>query len=493
MSSSSGPTADAPRRSAARGAFVYLAMLVVSIGLFFGIRHVGEEAAAARANDQAATASQAVGSAGTSETAIAKPPKPKKLDIVLHVLVALVAVIVVGNLLGRLCQLIGQPRVIGEILAGIALGPSLLGVVWPEAQAFLLPGPDVDPGKQVFAALQIISQLGVILYMFLVGLELNGARLRHQAHAAVAISHASILLPFTLGAALALWLHADLAPAGVSFTSFALFLGTAMAITAFPVLARILTDRKMEKTPLGVLALGCAATDDVTAWCILAVVVGIAGSDPGQGPVTILWASVYVAAMLLIVRPFAARWLRRFEAAPLTPIATAIVLAAVLASALATEAIGIHAIFGAFLLGAIIPADSRAASEFHAKLHDAATILLLPAFFALTGMRTRIALVEGWENWLICGVVVATATVGKFAGSLFAARAMGMTWRDSGVIGALMNTRGLMELIVLNVGLDLGVISPTLFAMMVVMALATTLMTAPLLRLFMPRETAAVA
>jgi Kef-type K+ transport system membrane component KefB len=409
-----------------------------------------------------------------------------KSDALIHVLVALSAVVVMGQLLSRVFRLVGQPPVIGEVVGGILLGPSFLGQIWPEAAAFVLP-PAVAP------YLAVISQIGVILYMFLVGLELNLAVLRDKAHATVAISHASIIVPFLLGAALALFLYPRLSSRDVSFTSFALFVGVATSITAFPVLARILTDRGVQGTHLGILALGCAATDDVTAWCLLAFVVGIVRAKVGGAFLVLGLTAAYVGFLFLVVRPIAARLVSRFEKAPLSREVIALVFVALLLSALATESIGIHAIFGAFLFGAVLPHDSAIARALKGKLEDLVTVLLLPAFFAFTGMRTRIGLVSGVEQWLVCGLIILVATAGKFGGTLVSARLTGLGWRESTALGLLMNTRGLMELIALNIGLDMKVISPTLFAMMVLMALATTMATAPLLHLLTPRTVPAGA
>jgi Kef-type K+ transport system membrane component KefB len=273
----------------------------------------------------------------------------------------------------------------------------------------------------------------------------------------------------------------------VPFTSFALFMGASMAITAFPVLARILTDRGLDKTDLGGVALGCAAADDVTAWCLLAMVVGVAQADLSNAVRVIAGAIVFIVIMFLAIQPLLRRVTRVWDTQPgaLPPLAVSGTFLAVLLAALTTEVIGIHAVFGAFLLGAVIPHDSRIAREFTAKLKDPVTVLLLPAFFAYTGMRTQINLVSGWESWLWCAAIILVATIGKFGGTLAAARLTGLCWRDAAALGTLMNTRGLMELIVLNIGLDLGVISPTLFAMMVVMALVTTAATAPVLQWLM--------
>ena len=389
------------------------------------------------------------------------------------------AVIVVGRLLAPLFRAVGQPPVIGEVIAGIVLGPSLLGRLSPGAFGYILPA-DVAP------LLGIVAQLGVILYMFLVGLELNPDVVRQRVHSAVTTSLASILLPFALGWVLAVYLYPRFATSDVAFTHFALFVGVAMSITAFPVLARILTDRGMSRTELGVLALSCAAVDDITAWCLLAFIVGVVQATAGGGVVlVILMTLAFIAFMFTVVRPVAVRVARQMEDRDPSHATIAMVVVAVLAAALATEGIGVHAIFGAFLLGTVIPHDSRLARVITERFEDLVTILLLPAFFAFTGMRTQIDLVTGSE-WLVVALIIGVATAGKFGGTLLGARVSGLSWRSAASLGILMNTRGLMELIVLNVGLDLGVISPKLYTMMVLMALATTIATTPVLRLTMP-------
>ena len=394
----------------------------------------------------------------------------------LHVLIALVAVTIVGRLLASALGSIGQPPVIGEILGGIILGPSLLGHVAPELAATILP-------SSVAPFLGVVSQLGVILYMFLVGLELNGGLLRGRAHATIATSHASIITPFVLGSMLALLLYPRLSTSDVSFTSFALFIAVAMSITAFPVLARILADRRMTTTDLGAVALTCAAVDDVTAWCLLAVVVGIVRARAADALMVLLQTGVFVAVIFLVVRPVVVRFVSRSgDHEPTREILT-VALVAPLIAALITEGIGIHAIFGAFLLGAIVPHDSALAQTVIRRIEAPVTILLLPAFFAFTGMRTQIGLISGASAWMLCGLIILVATVGKFGGTLMAGRLTGMSWHQSTALGILMNTRGLMELIVLNAGLDLGVISPKLFAMMVLMALVTTIATTPVLQM----------
>ena len=350
----------------------------------------------------------------------------------------------------------------------------------------LIPNRVDDPGRLVEASLKTIAQLGVVLYMFLVGLELNTAKLGQKARAMIAISHSSIVVPFVLGAALALWLYPRFAPAGVAFTSYALFLGVAMSITAFPVLARVLTDRGLERTDLGLMALSAAAMGDVTAWCLLALVVGIVQSQVSNALWVAVWSIVFVGVIFGVVGPLAKRVANWFERHPHDSVARPGLFVAILLSALATERIGIHAVFGAFLIGVVIPPESRLARELGHQLQAVVTVLLLPAFFAVAGMQTQIGLISGWQSWLTCGAIIVVATVGKYGGTLVAARLAGFDWTTSSALGVLMNTRGLMELIVLNIGLSLGVISPTLFAMMVLMALATTAATAPLFQALVP-------
>jgi Kef-type K+ transport system membrane component KefB len=400
-----------------------------------------------------------------------------------RVLLALAVIIVFARLVGLVFRRLGQPAVIGEVVAGILLGPSLLGRVAPDVLRFVMP-PEAAPH------LSLLAQLGVIVYMFLVGLELDTARLRHRTHATVLISHASILAPFALGSALALVLYPRLATSDVGFGVFALFLGVSMSVTAFPVLARILTDRGLQRTTLGARALTCAAVDDVTAWCLLAVLVSVAQSRLLGAVHTIGWALVYVAVMLAVVRPIVRRLIGG-RVGGLTQGAMAAICAAMLSSALVTELIGIHALFGAFLLGVLMPSDTRIAAELKTRFEDVVLVLFLPAFFAFTGLRTEIGLVSGAEDWLLTVLIVIVASLGKFGGTLAAGWYSGLGLRESCSLGILMNTRGLMELVVLNVGYDLGIISPRLFAMLVLMALATTLATSPLLAWLSRRQQAA--
>jgi len=318
--------------------------------------------------------------------------------------------------------------------------------------------------------------------MFLVGVELNTDMLRGRTHASVATSHASIIAPFLLGGGLALWLYPVFSSRDVPFAVFALFMGVSMSVTAFPVLARILGARQLDTTPMGTIAVACAAVDDVTAWCLFAFVVSVARPHAGHVLITLGLTTAFILVVLFLVRP-AALWFTRLYMKRWETDQGSIVFpcAALLLAALATERIGIHALFGAFLIGAIIPHNSLLAYDVKQKFEDVSVVLFLPTFFAFTGLRTQIGLVHGLRNWLICLAIIGVASLGKFGGGAVAARLTGLPWRQAAGLGIVMNTRGMMELIVLNVGMDLGVLSPTLFAMLVIMAIVTTLATTPVL------------
>ncbi|MBX2956141.1 MAG: cation:proton antiporter [Cyclobacteriaceae bacterium] len=391
-------------------------------------------------------------------------------------LAQIVVVILVARLFGWICKKIGQPTVIGEIIAGIVLGPSLVGLYFPEFFTALFP-------VQSLGNLQFLSQIGLIMFMFVIGMELDLKVLKNQAHEAVVISHASIVIPFALGMVLSYFIYESFAPAGVQFLSFGLFMGIAMSITAFPVLARIVQERGLHKSKLGTIVITCAAADDITAWCLLAAVIAIvkAGSLVSSLYV-ILLAVGYVVVMVKIVRPFLKRVgeLHTSQENLSKPI-VAIFFVSLILSSYATEVIGIHALFGAFMAGAIMPENAKFRNLFIEKIEDVSLVLLLPLFFVFTGLRTEIGLLNDSDLWKVTGYIVLVAVIGKFAGSALAAKFVGQNWKDSLTIGALMNTRGLMELVVLNIGYDLGVLTPEIFAMMVIMALLTTFITGPAL------------
>lgn len=446
----------------------YVAMIAGSVGIYLLVRHSGAALLAPPA----------------PETATEVTPSASHSYLLAHLLLALAGIMVTARFVGLAFERwLKQPRVIGEIVAGLMLGPSVLGAISPVALAFVLPA-DVAPH------LGMLAKVGVVLFMFLVGLELDPGLLKGKTHATLSISHASILAPFLLGAALALWVYPLYSNESVGFTVFSLFLGVSMSVTAFPVLARILTDKRIQRTPLGVTALTCAAVDDATAWCMLALVSGVATAQVGDAGRTVLLAAAFVAFVFFVVRPLVRRLADSLEAKPEGPSldVLALVLGAMLLCAVATDAIGIHALFGAFLFGAVVPHDGRLAEHLRHRLEDVVVVLFLPIFFAFTGMRTRIGLVSGWQDWAVCAAIIAVATAGKFGGSFVAARLAGLGRLESAALGILMNTRGLMELIVLNVGLDMGVISPTVFAMLVIMALVTTFATSPALALVLGRR-----
>ncbi len=390
-------------------------------------------------------------------------------------LLQIVIIVLFARTFGALFNKIGQPAVIGETVAGIVLGPSLLGLLFPGASHFIFPASSLDN-------LQFISQLGLILFMFVIGMEVDMSVVRKQASDAVVISHASIIIPYTLGMALSYFLYKQFAPPGISFLSFALFMGIAMSITAFPVLARILQERGITKTKLGIMALTCAASDDVTAWCILAVLIAIikAGSSV-SALFTIGLVVVYIAVMLFAVRPILQKLFAGRKT--LNKTAMAVFFLVLLVSAYTTEAIGIHALFGSFMAGLIMPHDMQLRKIVTEKIEDISIVLLLPLFFVFTGLRTQVGLLNQGYLWAVCGWILFAAIMGKFGGSAIAARIVGQTWTESFAIGALMNTRGLMELIVLNIGYDLRILTPEIFTMMVLMALITTFMTNPALNL----------
>ncbi|HEV8145998.1 MAG TPA: cation:proton antiporter [Bryobacteraceae bacterium] len=396
-------------------------------------------------------------------------------------LLQIAAVVVTARLVGLLFRQIGQPQVVGEMVAGILLGPSFLGWVAPSLSAVLFPAASLG-------YLSTLSQVGLLLFMFLVGLEFDPALIRGRGRAVVLISNVSIAVPFAMGSGLALYLYPRLADPHVGFTAFTLFLGAAMSITAFPVLARILAERRLTRTDLGAMAIACAAIDDVTAWCILAYIVAfVRSTESSHLWITFVGVTVFAVAMIFVVR----RLLLRFQAAfaarhKLTEDMMALLLLLLLLSAAATEFLGVHLLFGAFLFGAVLPRDHdfvRAVSE---KLESVTVVLLLPVFFAFVGLRTSLQLMGGGEMWWYCLLVIVVAVVGKLAGSAVAARVAGIPWRNALAIGVLMNTRGLMQLVILNLGFELGVINQALFSMMVVMAIVTTLLTTPLLEWINP-------
>jgi Kef-type K+ transport system membrane component KefB len=368
---------------------------------------------------------------------------------------------------------IGQQWVIGEILAGIALGPSLLGALLPGIKAMVFPAT-------VLPTLQTFGDIGLIFYMFSLGSRLDTQMMLRQSRKAIVASLSGIVLPLILGAALAFMLYPAFAGPKATQLSFMLLVGTAMAITAFPVLARLLTEKKMLGTRIGTLALTCAAVDDIIAWCLLALVIAVVHArGVTSGLLTVGLTLLFIGVMLGIVRPLFAYASRRL---PWPNFLVALTLVLLLLSAYTTDKIGIHPVFGAFLMGVILPRRAAFIEQVR-SLDQVNNVVFLPLFFVSSGLRTQIGLISAPALWLVCLLVVAVACFGKVLGGMLSVRWMGESWRESLTLGVLMNTRGLVELIVLNIGLDLGVLSPVLFAMLVIMAVVTTMMASPLLPL----------
>jgi Kef-type K+ transport system membrane component KefB len=397
-------------------------------------------------------------------------------DPLARLLVQFIVIVIATRIAGAIFVRLRQPAVIGEVAAGIILGPSLLGSLAPHVFAFVFP-------KESLGALQLFSQIGVCLFMFVVGLELDVTNLRRRAQTAVVVSHSSIMVPYLLGVASSLLLYRSFAAPGTSFVTFALFMGIAMSITAFPVLVRILNDRGITKTPLGATAITCAAVDDATAWAILALVVAIARATGLFSTAVNLGLLIgFVIVMLWGVRPLLAKWLtveRTHDGRALGVIAAVLVF--MITSALTTQAIGIHALFGAFLAGVVMPRNKEFHDYLAVRLENFSTVFLLPLFFAFSGLRTQVNLLNDFASWFVLAGIIAVAVTGKLVGSMVPARLTGMSWTEAFSLGALMNTRGLVELIALNIGYDLGILPPRIFSMMVLMALVTTFMTGPLL------------
>ena len=402
-------------------------------------------------------------------------------------LIQIIAVLLMVRLFGYLFNYIGQPGVIGEIVAGIVLGPSVLGALFPDAFQFLFP-PDS------LTNLELLSQVGLILFMFVIGMELDFSVLKNKINETLVISHAGILVPFFLGILSSYWIYEEYASSQTPFLPFALFIGISMSITAFPVLARIIQERNMTKTPLGTLAIASAANDDVTAWCLLAVVIAISKAGSFASALySVGLAVVYIAIMFLVVRPFLKKVGEVYaNQEAINKTFVAFILLILIISSCITEVIGIHALFGAFMAGVVMPSNIGFRKVMMEKVEDISLVFFLPLFFAFTGLRTEIGLINSLELWLVCLLLVTVAVAGKLGGCAVAARLVGESWKDSLTVGTLMNTRGLMELVALNIGYEMGVLPPSIFVILVIMALVTTFMTTPLLhlveRFFVHRE-----
>jgi len=458
-----------------------LALLIFGLGIYITL----DRGSRLEAPSPASTVT-GIGSHPLTAEAKAQPPtarftalKEGFQDPLSVLLLQLILIVLAARICGIVAKGLGQTAVIGEMLAGILLGPSLMGWASPGAFHFLFPDGSLG-------TLRLLSQIGVCLFMFVVGMELDVTKLRGQARTAVLVSQISILFPYLLGVVSALFLFSSFAAPGTKFLSFALFLGISLSITAFPVLARILAERGLTKTPLGSTALACAAIDDVTAWTILGFVVAIVKAGDLLGAAfTILLVAGFVAGMLFWIKPVLARWIEPVATGPARP-GTGLmagIIVFLFASALTTDLLGIHALFGSFLAGVVMPPRGEFREALKVRLEMFSSVFLLPLFFAFTGLRTQIGSLTEPSAWLICAGLILLATIGKLGGAMLTARMTGVGWTDSFALGALMNTRGLMELVALNIGYDLGILSATIFTMLVIMALVTTALTAPLLSL----------
>ena len=453
---------------------LYLMVLFVFVA---GVYVALEQGRKLNAPQRVALGKPASNSAAEPSPSLLDNLKQNLQDPLTRLFIQLILIVLAARVCGVAARFAGQPAVIGEMLAGILLGPSLLGWLMPNVHQFVFPPASLS-------VLRMLSQIGVCLFMFVVGMELDVRQLRRQVRTAVLVSQVSILFPYLLGVVVSLFIFSSLAGTHTTFLAFALFLGISMSITAFPVLARILDERGLTKTALGSTAIACAATDDVTAWCMLAVVVAVAkAGSVGASLLTIGLVVVFVAFMLLWIKPRMSGLLDKAAIATGSPGKGIVagVLVFVFASALATDLLGIHALFGAFLAGVVMPPGGEFRESLRIRLEHFSSVFLLPLFFAFTGLRTQIGLLGDPSGWLLCLGLILVATVGKLGGAMATARMTGMSWFDSFSLGALMNTRGLIELIALNVGYDLGILSPRIFAMLVLMALVTTAMTGPLL------------
>jgi Kef-type K+ transport system membrane component KefB len=459
--------------------FYFLALGVFGLGLAFTLQR-GRNLPPPQAtiSTSATTASGAGGASGVEPSGSLLANLRENLnDPLTRLLCQLIVIVLAARACGVVAAKLGQPAVIGEMIAGILLGPSLLGWAWPDFFRFVFPSSSLG-------SLRLFSQIGICLFMFVVGMELDVAHLRKQAKTAVLVSQVSILFPYLLGVTVSLFLYSTLAGTNTTFTAFALFIGISMSITAFPVLARILQERGLMQTALGSTAIACAATDDVTAWCLLAFVVAIAkAGGVAAAAFSIGLVVVFVLFMLLWVKPTLSRWMERATQQGTAPgkgmLAATVVF--LFASALATDVMGIHALFGSFLAGVVMPTRGELRDFLKLRLEHFSSVFLLPLFFAFNGLRTQFGLLNDANDWLLCLGLIGIATLGKLGGAMVTARLTGVNWVDSFALGALMNTRGLVELIALNIGYDLGIISPRIFAMLVIMALVTTCMTGPLL------------
>lgn len=449
--------------------WVYAIMICLFGGLIYGALDLGQEF-----SHHARTAADSIGQSafGMFKSIIIDNLKSPLTVLLFQIIIILLAV----RLFSHLFKYIGQPGVIGEIVAGIILGPSLLGYFFPDFFQVLFP-------EESLTNLNLLSQIGLVLFMFVIGMELDFTILKNKMNETLVISHAGIVVPFFLGIVTSFWVYEEYAASQTSFLPFALFIGISMSITAFPVLARIIQERNMTKTPVGILSIASAANDDVTAWCLLAIVIAVAKAGTFLSAMyTVGLTLLFIGFMFGLVRPFLKKVGELYaNSEVINKTFVGFIFLILVVSAVATEIIGIHALFGAFIAGVVMPVNIGFRKVMMEKVEDIALVFFLPLFFAFTGLRTEIGLINTPELWGICAMFIAISVLGKLGGCSVAARLVGESWKDSLTIGTLMNTRGLMELVALNIGYEMGVLPPEIFVILVLMALATTFMTTPML------------
>lgn len=455
-----------------RNYWIYLAMICLFGALIYGALSLGENFATSGTSTLTETLHQ--NAFDTFKNIITQNLQHPLSILLFQIIVILIAV----RLFSYLFRKIGQPGVIGEIVAGIVLGPSLLGLFFPDVFNTLFPTDSLTN-------LNLLSQIGLILFMFVIGMEVDFSVLKNKMNETLVISHAGIVVPFFLGTVISFWVYEEYAADKTDFLPFALFIGISMSITAFPVLARIIQERNLTKTPIGILSIASAANDDVTAWCLLAIVIAVAKAGTFVSALyTVGLTLLFIAVMFLVIRPFLKKIGELYaNSEVINKSFVGFIFLILVISSTATEIIGIHALFGAFIAGVIMPVNLGFRKVMMEKVEDISLIFFLPLFFAFTGLRTEIGLINTPELWGICLIFITIAILGKLGGCGIAARLVGESWKDSLIIGTLMNTRGLMELVALNIGYEMGVLPPEIFVILVIMALITTFMTTPLLNL----------
>ncbi len=403
------------------------------------------------------------------------------LQLAVHFFLQIAVILLACRLVGLVAKRFGQPQVVAEMVTGVLLGPSLFGLLAPEVQASLFPWDPTQTTRDTQSYLFPASQLGLALYMFIVGMEFRVDIVKRHFKSSVTVSAAGIVTPFALGGLLgwAMFEWTDLFPEKTNLFEAVLFLGASMSITAFPMLARIIHFKGLAGTRMGTVALGAGALDDAAAWCLLALVLASFDNDYSHAILNVGGGIGFVAFMILVARPLL-HWLspRLFDKGTLTETGLVVALIAMALSAWFTDLIGLHAVFGAFVCGAVLPRN--VARDTVQRIQPLAVSLLLPLFFTYSGLNTRISLIDTPFLWLMCGAVLVAAIAGKGIACWLAARATGVPQREALGIGILMNARGLMELIIINIGLQRGIISPGLFATLVIMAIVTTLMASPI-------------